>query len=124
MDRVEIKMEILVEVKKSLLFLGFLQFDHQHKKLISFIQTVICFCIGGAIFSLPSIFFFFYEAKTFAEQTESIFDFACGALLSMFYGILLWQRKQVLELIAKLESQIHKRVLLFMMLKFLFQPKY
>lgn len=102
-------MEIFIRVKELLKILGFLQFNHPHKKMIAIVQNSICFSV--LILSLLSYFWTFrFETDKFFEKTESISLFFVCILLLITYSIFLWQRQRLLELITQFECKITERM--------------
>lgn len=88
-------------------FIGILQFDHPHQKVI---QYTLRFNIIGSLgaFMLSTLWFFCFEANTFFEKTESFYAFSTAVSYLIIYCILLWRGNEILELIAKIESRIHE----------------
>lgn len=101
-------MEIFVVVKKLLLLLGYFPFNHPNKARLNIYSKILCFGSIVPVF-MTSFCFFLYGTKSFAEQTESFFNFNISFFLFLGYFILLLRRRMLLELVERLECTIYKR---------------
>lgn len=101
-------MEIFVGIKTDLRRMGCLLFDHPRKKLINTVQHFFFYSIMFSYFIDP-LWFFLTEAKTFNEYVESLTPCISGFLDSMMYSTLLWNRDELLEMMAEFGSIIQSR---------------
>lgn len=93
-------MEIFIGITRLLRILGIIKFEHRNSTIewmISIIQYIIFFCCAPFFFLSP-LYFFLYRAETFYEKT---FAFCIVNVLfckAVAYNIMVWRRKQILEL--------------------------
>lgn len=101
-------MEIFIGIKSLLRFLGLLQTNYPHKKLVQFL-LIISYCCFSITTTFASFWFFFFEAKTFVERTGSYF-IICGFSSAFgIYCVVLMKRTDILELITQLETKMNER---------------
>lgn len=101
-------MEIFVGVKKPLKILGFIHFDHSHKRMIAIILNIFSISVMMLAF-LSFVWFFCFETDNIFEKTESVSLFSACFLILTSYCIFLWQRQRILELITEFELNIQDR---------------
>lgn len=101
-------MAIFAGVKHLFLLLGYFPFNHPENRRLNIFSKVLCFCSVVPV-SISSLFYFLYGGRTFAERTESFFNFNISSLLFVAYFILLLRRQTVLDLIECFESTIEER---------------
>lgn len=102
-------MDLFIGFKRFLQIIGFSYFDHPCKKFISIFINIICFCVL-TFASLSTLWFFFFEADTFLEETLSIFTTISIFPVIIEYCVLLWRRQQVLDSIEQFELKIRERM--------------
>lgn len=104
-------MNIFIEEKRLLRWIGVLEFNHPHSKMIQyFIVIIVC----GNIFPfiLSTFWFFCFNAETIIEYAESFYAFAGGTFSLIIYFLLFWHREEILELIMKMEGRINECMLI------------
>lgn len=70
---------------------------------------VSCFSIGFHLFVISINYFLIFEAKTFKDYFES-FLFGFSAFnLNIQHLVLIWQRKNVLEMMDDLQDIVNER---------------
>lgn len=109
-----ITMEIFIGIKKLLRILGFLKFKHPNSKIekaINILENIVYFCCAPFFFLSP-LSFLFFRAETFYEKTFAFCITIVLFFLTIAYNILIWKRKQILELFDEFESKIIKRNML------------
>lgn len=101
---------ILEFVKNHLYFLGLLHLptNGTDQVLSTHIRSCLVF-ISLGIFIVPTFCYFLFEAATFAEYVNSFFFTMCGLLGASFNAVLLWEKSNITQLIAKLEEIFNKR---------------
>lgn len=58
---------------------------------------------------ITSGIFFFYEAKTLLEYSDSFYSFTTAIGTSVFFAVLVWKKSKIFALIGKYEATIEKR---------------
>lgn len=110
MSRVKEIVMILEFVKSHLEFLGLLhrQTSNSKNALSTYLRNSLVF-ISLGIFTVPTFCFFLFEAVTFADYVNSFFFTSCGLLGISFNATLLWEKKNVEQLIVDLEQTFKER---------------
>lgn len=102
-------MKIFACVKAQMGFLGLVQFEEPHKKIIIMILRIIC--ITTMVTEILTHFVFvFFEAKTFEQQTDSFYALMTSLFLFITYCLMIHQRIEIFDLISQMESKIRERM--------------
>lgn len=101
-------MEIFVELRKFLRYIGFLEFETRHGRILSLILRIPGFSL--LIFAvITTVWYLIFDAKTFAEQTQSIETCEAYSYILTIYSIFILRRKDFLHMIKIIETRIGER---------------
>lgn len=111
-------MAILIMVKKHLTIIAALRIPKESLPLclrglqtpIYFIHTILV-CLSVTLYNVSVFTFLFSKAKTFADYAEAIMFGSISFSRVPLYGILIFIRHDLRQLIADLEALIEQSIL-------------
>lgn len=115
-------MKILVIVRALLPYIGALEFNHPHGRLISTILLIIGFA-ANIFATLTTLWFFLFDATTFADRTSSLASIIMIMYIIWIYTIFVVKRKEFMAMIRTLEVKIDERMHNFEAFTFFFKRK-
>lgn len=102
------KMDITDTTKNLLRPLGYLERNPSEGKYINIVRRIFC-SISCLFISLPAFWCIFFEIEAFSEKTKAVMAFICGFTNFVFYVIMLWQRRHILDMFMKLQDFVRAR---------------
>lgn len=83
--------------------------NHEQANLIVYIKRVICL-LSCAIVIPFTLWHIVYEANTFIEKIRPLLALFFGSSSLITYAVMLLQRGSILDLLAKLQLELNKRM--------------
>lgn len=102
-------MEIFLSLKN--LFRAFAIIQDPNKKIQNICKNVVSTTMAATL-ATAMFCYLYYEANEFLEYFEPFFYFCAYFFTSVEYCVLLHERKNILELIANIESKVNERILI------------
>lgn len=101
-------MDITETTKNLLRPLGYLEGNHADGKYANTIRRTFC-SISCLFISLPAFWSIIFDIAAFSEKTKAVMAFICGFTNFVFYIIILWQRRHILDMFTKLQDFVRVR---------------
>lgn len=118
-------MDIFIAIKRILKLFGFLPINNPYEKVLTITINCICFCVVILNINILAFFWFsLFDAKTLLEHIQSFYMFVYVLSILFAFCVLLWQRKEILELINQFELKIQGRMWIRMHIYILENNKY
>lgn len=102
-------MTIFSETKNLLNYLGYIDHTRLCGSLFNIILRAIC--LANLLFlAIPSLLYMCFLVESFSDGTEAAVAVIASSTNFLLFSLLLWQRQQILDLIATIETKMMERM--------------
>lgn len=94
-------------IKRSLALLGYQNqwpYDHLYNQA----RRTSCI-LSTILIILPTFYKCAFETGTLSDQIRSLLGFMCGFSSLAYFSIMLWSRRSILDVFAKLQLKVNER---------------
>lgn len=101
-------MEFSSATVRVLRSLGYLDRHQPYGHGINILLRILC--LLSTITAVPSMLWkIVYDSESFVQKIEPLLAFFYGLSSFIFYSVMLWQRRNILDTLIKLKMAVNKR---------------